>query len=266
MITVTNSRGTLSHRPMIFSGGEAQVRFDDVRPTDGPFIIRAQLTDANSIMELLLVTDALRRMSPWASIALICPYLPYARQDRVCAPGEALSVKVMCDLINAQNFDSVEIWDPHSDVAMALLERAHAVGQEVFVNRLPLGSNTRLVAPDAGAMKKIAKISAATGLPFIQASKVRDTITGEITGTDVHWDFVGRSDEDLLIVDDICDGGRTFIELAKVLRQRTSGRILLFVTHGIFSQGLGVFEGLIDHVYTANAFPGVGAHPLLTEV
>jgi ribose-phosphate pyrophosphokinase len=61
-------------------------------------------------------------------------------------------------------------------------------------------------------------------------------------------------DHNFLIVDDICDGGRTFIELAKVLRPLTNGSIFLYVTHGIFSQGLDVFKGVIDHIYTANLF------------
>lgn len=264
----TVNREPILYTAMQFSGGEIQVRLPDPSPLySGGITITARLTTPTSVMELLLVTDALRRQYGWAlQLDLICPYLPYARQDRVCAPGEALSLKVMCDLINGMNFDSVEVWDPHSDVAMALLERAHAVGQETFVSRLTLGSGTLLVAPDAGAAKKIRAVSVATGLGYIQARKVRDPLTGEISGTEIQWDRVSNYDVDLLIVDDICDGGRTFTELAKVLRTVTEGRILLFVTHGIFSQGLSVFDGLIDHVFTANAFPGVGAHPLLTEV
>ena len=79
------------------------------------------------------------------------------------------------------------------------------------------------------------------------------TATGNITKTTVlHDDFGGK---DCVIVDDICDGGRTFIELAKVLKERGAGKIGLFVTHGIFSQGVGVlFDNGIDFIYTTDSF------------
>ena len=64
----------------------------------------------------------------------------------------------------------------------------------------------------------------------------------------------GHDDKTLFyIVDDICDGGRTFIEIAKYLKEADSidsSRIHLMVTHGFFTKGLGVFDGLIDHIYT----------------
>ena len=70
-----------------------------------------------------------------------------------------------------------------------------------------------------------------------------------------------------MIVDDICDGGRTFTALATELRNITSGPIFLYVTHGIFSHGLDVFKGLIDKIYVANPFPGVDmSHPLIKKV
>lgn len=267
-IRIASSGQFIPYELIRFAGGELQVRLRvPMLVNCHSLVLRAQLTSADTIMELLLLTDALRRELGWETcLKLVCPYLPYARQDRVCAPGEALSLRVMCDLINGLNFDEVEIWDPHSDVAMALLERAKAVPQEAFVSRLTLGSSWRLVAPDAGAAKKVGAVATATGLPIVQASKVRDPMTGAITGTKVDWDRADLSSDNLLIVDDICDGGRTFIELAKVLRPKTTGRILLFVTHGIFSAGIGVFEGLIDRVYCANIFPGVQPHPLLDEV
>ena len=60
-----------------------------------------------------------------------------------------------------------------------------------------------------------------------------------------------------VITDDICDGGYTFIKIAEQLRQKNVGRIVLFVTHGIFSKGLGVFDGLIDEVITTNSRPSL---------
>ncbi len=248
-----------------FSGGEVQPRLLDPIGKVQSLNIQAQLNSSDSIMELVLVVDAIRRVAgDGVKLHLTCRYLPYARQDRVCAEGESLGLRVMCDIINRLYFETVIVWDVHSDVSLALLERVWNVPQKHFVSRIKW-DNTILVAPDAGAIKKTLETAKELGLPIVRADKMRSVQDGSITGTVVYSEHVG--DKDFLIVDDICDGGRTFIELAKVLRPLTNGHIYLYVTHGIFAKGLDVFRGLIDHVYTANPFPQVDlGHQLLTVI
>ncbi len=254
----------LEVKSLLFSGGEVQVRVQVPEVSTGDrFRITSHLDSAQSVMELLMLTDALRRIAANAPVELVCPYFPYARQDRVCAPGEALSVRVMADLINAQRYASVEIWDAHSDVAGALLDRVTNIPSVEFVRRLDLLDGSKpapvLVAPDAGAMKKVSGIAKELKLEWVRADKSRNPKTGEITGTVVYSEPVG--DRDFLIVDDICDGGRTFTALAKVLRPLTTGRILLYVTHGIFSAGYEPLLEDIDAVYTANRLRPLPDHP-----
>lgn len=247
-----------------FSGGELQV---EVSPTnEGHITIEASLVSSDDIMELMMVTDALRRVSPGIHLDLRCPYLPYARQDRVMNPGEALGIRVMCDLINSLQFERVEVWDVHSDVALALLNNATNCPPQMFAQMIPIwNTHPILVAPDAGAIKKVHAIAKDFGMEMVRADKSRSVVDGSITKTIVYSEHVG--DRDFLIVDDICDGGRTFIELAKVLRPLTNGKIYLYVTHGIFSKGLGVFDGIIDQIYCPNVFPSVDANnPLLYRI
>jgi ribose-phosphate pyrophosphokinase len=249
-ITITSGGFIVPHTRLVFSGGEVQVKIASRAPTSA--IIEAHVRSSNDLMELLLVTDALRRDGT-AVIRLVMPYLPYARQDRVCAPGEAHSLRVFCDIINAHQYDSVEVWDAHSDVALALLNRCEHRTVTTFLGRAIIaGHKTVLVAPDAGAIKKVDGLSKTHGLPYVRADKSRSTNTGEITGTIAYSEHIG--DADFLIVDDICDGGRTFIELAKALRPLTNGKVNLYITHGIFSRGTGVFDGLIDNVFVVNSF------------
>ena len=247
----------ISYERLIFSGGEVQVKITGHVSQRKAITIEAHLSSSDLLIELLLLTEAIRRMTR-QPIKLICPYFPYARQDRVMNPGEALAVKVIAQLINNLGFDSVEVWDVHSDVTLALLDRAVNYPPQTWVQMIPVDkSKTILVAPDAGAMKKVGAVAKGLGFEMISAEKKRNTKTGEITGTVVHAGVgVHAGNYDFLVVDDICDGGRTFTELAKELKKLTTGRILLYVTHGIFSKGLGVF-GDIDHIYTAMPFPGV---------
>jgi ribose-phosphate pyrophosphokinase len=211
------------------------------------------------------LVDALRRTAGGEiEINLICPYLPYARQDRVCASGESLALKVMCDIMNGLKFAAVTVWDVHSDVSLALLNNVYNTHQRVFVGRINW-KNTVLVAPDAGAIKKTMETAKALGLPMVRADKIRSVEDGSITGTTVYSEHIG--DKDFLMVDDIGDGLRTFLELSKELRKKTNGKIYLYVTHLIASKGLDVCTGLIDGIYTANPWPTVDLnHPLLTVI
>lgn len=249
--------GSVTFDVLRFSGGEMHVRLTNVSLMSGECTITALVRSSDDLMVVLLLTDACRRAGA-ENVYLVLPYLPYARQDRVCAHGEALSLRVMCDLINAQKYSEVRVWDVHSDVALALLDRVLNIGPTRFLKHASDldDTNTVLVAPDAGAIKKVAVVAKALHMPYVRADKTRDAATGEITGTVIYSEHIG--DKDFLIVDDICDGGRTFIELAKVLRPLTRGAVKLYVTHGIFSKGVDVFDGLIDQVYVANSF----VHPL----
>ncbi|HKR42624.1 MAG TPA: ribose-phosphate diphosphokinase [Paraburkholderia sp.] len=224
-----------------FPGGEMHVTVGVDVPADELLIV-AHLPDSAAVMTLLMATDALRRAYMDIPVALAMPYVPYARQDRVANAGEALSIKVFCDIINAQRYSRVTIQDPHSDVVAALLERV------VIDDPLPalrravasVGTCPTLVAPDAGARKRVFKLAKALELDVVFADKTRDTRTGAIAGTKVQDDL---PDTPLLVVDDICDGGRTFTELADALCERQAAQgidrdLYLYVTHGIFSKGL----------------------------
>ncbi|BAQ61861.1 ribose-phosphate pyrophosphokinase [Geminocystis sp. NIES-3708] len=215
-------------------------------------MIKGVLNSSNDIMALLLTVDAIRRILPDVSLELIIPYFPYARQDRVCNQGEALSVKVMADLINSLRCDRIIIIDPHSDVTPALLNNCQIITQadilnESYLKEKLLRDNWILIAPDAGAEKKTFAVAKRLGLSDVFCgSKIRDTKTGKILTTTFHDDVKRRK---VLIVDDICDGGKTFIELAKVLQKKEAQEIALYVTHGIFSKGLKPLHPYFSQIY-----------------
>lgn len=234
-----------------FPAGECQVTLSPEIITQKTFI-KAILYNAKDIMALLLTVDAIRRILPLINIELIIPYFPYARQDRVCNQGESLSVKVMADLINNLKCDRLIIIDPHSDVTPALLNNCQVISQADILNESCLKNellqhNWALIAPDAGAQKKTLEVAKRLNLSDVFcASKIRDTQTGKIITTTFHDEVKGQK---VLIVDDICDGGKTFIELGKLLQQKGATEICLYVTHGIFSQGLDLLRPYFCHIY-----------------
>lgn len=229
-----------------FSGGETQVTFKNpsTEKSDCNVSVHALIREGD-IMPLSLLVDAIRRTIDNPIIKLVMPYLPYARQDRVMNPGEALAVKVFADAINALKFHKVTISDCHSDVGLALIDRVtNDSSLELYLMDKTFDA---LVAPDAGALKKTFKYAKILGInDVLRADKTRDVSTGEITGTVVHGDVEGKR---CLIIDDLVDGGKSFIELGKKLKELGASKVTLYVTHGIFSKGKDVFEGTVDEVY-----------------
>lgn len=245
----------------VFSGGEVQVRWPVATLRGAQAItLYAPIASSNDLMAVMLSVDAFRRNTLHCPpITLVIPYFPYARQDRVCAEGEALSLTVVASMINSLGCVRVVICDPHSDVTPALVNNVQVITQANWmatakkIYRNKCLRDKVIVAPDQGASKKTAQLAAQENRPFVQATKVRDPKTGAITDTQLHGDVAGKA---CLIADDICDGGRTFLALSNVLREQGATQVDLLVTHGIFSQGLAPFVGVIDHIFTTDSFPG----------
>lgn len=231
---------------------ERTIKLLDREPLHAKITLKYESND--DLINLLLLTDAVRRSYPGAKLTLEVFYFPYARQDRVCNKGESLSVKVIADLINSQNYDAVFTMDAHSEVTPALLNNCTNINLSNAAWRLKQIFNpatTVLVSPDAGANKKVFQFAKDNGFTeVVRADKTRDVASGKITGTQVFIEH--NTDKDFLILDDILDNGGTFIPLATELRKYTEGKIYLFITHGLFNSGVDKFNKVFDRIYTTN--------------
>ena len=240
-----------------FPGGERNVKIANqlfISTTDAAEIT-CNFKGSDDLIDLLLLVNAVRNIIS-NELHLVIPYFPFARQDRVMTEGEPFALQVAAQLINSCNFKTVEVWDPHSDVLAGMFAPGvlQIVPQwEIWNVQVRISASlmrSALVSPDAGALKKIYKLAMNTGLPVIEASKRRDVSTGEIVETLISGDL--DQYQRLIVVDDICDGGRTFIELANTIRKTGyNGDLVLCVTHGIFSKGLEPLS-VYDKVYTIN--------------
>jgi ribose-phosphate pyrophosphokinase len=220
-----------------FAGGENHVKFLMMLTEEDKVRINTRLNSSDDLMTLILAVDALRNMGV-NHIEAFIPYVPYARQDRVMVPGEPLSIKVFATLINNLKLNTVIVFDAHSDVSVALLDHCQNISNcelaGFFLKQLNL-KDYSLVSPDLGAYKKVDKLAQKLEYKgeIVTGLKIRDVSTGQIVKSDVNVDSLNG--KDCVVVDDICDGGRTFIELASVLKQKGAGRLFLIISHGIFS-------------------------------
>lgn len=174
-------------------------------------------------------------------------YLPYARQDKEVSNSSTFALRTLAKIINSLNFESVSILDPHSTVATNLINNSHAVYPVVEVEDVFDDYRYDIVCyPDKGASSKYENIY--LEFPFVFANKVRDQLTGEIKELKLEGDVLNKK---VLIVDDICDGGATFIELTKKLKESGAKSVSLFVTYGLFTKGIKILKyNGIDKIFT----------------
>lgn len=220
-----------------FSGGEPHIKINPNFDNSEVVTVTHRINSFNDLGLLCLAVDALKKMDAKLG-ELFIPYFPAARQDRVMTPGEPLSVKVYADIINSFQFKKVMVFDAHSEVTPAVLNNCEVISNHKFIQKViqEIGNDILLISPDGGALKKIYKVSEYLGgIEVVECSKSRDVKTGKLTGFKVYAeDLQGKN---CLIVDDICDGGGTFIGLADELKKKNAGKLYLAVSHGIFSKG-----------------------------
>ena len=236
-----------------FSGGEPHIKIEPNFDINQKITITQRLNSFNDLVLLCIAVDALRRIGV-NDMELFIPYFPAARQDRVMIKGEPLSVKVYADIINGMEFNKVYVFDAHSEVTPALVNNCEVIPNHTFIDAVTksIGNDVKLISPDGGALKKIYKVSEFLGgVEVVECSKSRDVKTGRLSGFKVYNDDLQGAD--CLIVDDICDGGGTFVGLAEELKNKNAGKLYLAVSHGIFNKGFTVLD-CFEKIFTTNSF------------
>ena len=239
-----------------FPGGERAIKLKipEQFKEDKKVLITHRIQNSNDLMDILLAKDALDHLGI-KEVHLFIPYIPYARQDRICNNGEAFSLKVFANLLNSANFSKVITLDAHSDVAPALINNCVNIPNTNLVQLVLLATNCEvLISPDAGANKKINKLATQCEMitKVVKCDKVRTLDTGELSGFEVFTDDL--KGKDCLIVDDICDGGGTFMGLATELKNKNVGKLHLFTTFGIYSKGIEILTKYFDGIWCSNGF------------
>lgn len=224
--------------------------------------IRSRFNSFRDLELIICATKALKRLGV-KEIHLYIPYLLGARSDRHFQEGgNSYLVDIIAPIINAQDFESVTVLDVHSDVAAACIKNLKVESNRRLVlwalNDIAKDGTSELIAlsPDAGAQKKIYKVTEDFKIitDVVTASKQRD-IYGKLTKTVVPDIPLNK---DLVVIDDICDGGRTFNNIIAALDSERSGKNYLIVTHGIFSAGYDDLFKYFDAIYTTNSVKDIG--------
>lgn len=231
-----------------FPDGQPHVNIKSIKEGEEVEVI-CSMTSSNKVLELLQVSNALDNIFARKKVLTI-PYLMGARYDRVMLPGDSFDLKVIANLINSCGFEKVVLFDPHSSVSTALINNCVEVTNKNLVTVYGMSDDAVLICPDAGAAKKIPDYMKwnKSFVEVVFCTKKRDLSTGDLTITVLEPEKCrGR---DCVIVDDICDGGGTFIGIAKQILPK---HLTLIVSHGIFSKGFSELEKWFDDIFTTDS-------------
>lgn len=252
MITLINITKGLEHVvvPTRFPDGTQQVWKlpEDVLDIGKMKIVWHYENDAE-IITLLQLNTLLTSLDKYTATTII-PFLPYGRQDKYISNdttfGLGTFVQLLGDMFRYTNFETFDAHNPKAIGRIVSKDVNNHVHEAIFSSECDL-----ICFPDKGATNRGYELC---GKPSFNLDKKRNQTTGVIEGLVCSLPL-DLKDKNILIVDDLCDGGRTFIEAARLLKSMGAANVDLYITHGVFSAGIHVLTvGGIRHIYTTDSY------------
>ena len=210
---------------------------ENVRGRD-TFIVQSTSYPTNdNLMELLIMTDALRRASAQRITAVI-PYFGYARQDRKPGPRSPISAKLVANLITRAGADRVLTVDLHAGQIHGFFEiptdNLFAAPNLVRdIKERGLANNVMVVSPDVGGVVRARAFAKRLDAPLAIVDKRRER-AGESEVMNIIGDVRGRN---CVMLDDIVDSGGTLCNAADALLGQGAASVSAYITHGVLSGG-----------------------------
>jgi ribose-phosphate pyrophosphokinase len=218
-----------------FADGEVYVEINQNVRGVNCFVVQPTCTPVNdNLMELLVMTDALKRSSAKPIVAVM-PYFGYARQDRKTRPRTPISARLAADLVTAAGVHRVLAMDLHAGQIQGFfnipVDHIYAMPVMMDYMRTRFDSNAVVVSPDAGGVERARAFSKRldAGLAIIDKRRPAPNVAELVN---IIGDVKGR---DAIIVDDMVDTAGTLCAAAKGLVQQGARDVYACITHGLLS-------------------------------
>lgn len=240
-----------------FSDGEISVQIgENVRGKDA-FIIQSTCapTDTN-LMELLILTDALKRSSA-SSVTAVVPYFGYARQDRKAAPRVPITAKLVANMMQTAGINRVITMDLHAGQIQGFFDVPvdNLYGTIAFTNYV---KNKHLVnpivaSPDIGGVARARSMAKILNLDLVIVDKRREK-ANESEVMNVIGDVASK---DVILIDDMVDTAGTLVKAAKAFKERGASSVMAFCTHPVLSGKAreNLASGAIDELVVTDTIP-----------
>lgn len=269
----------------VYPGGEVGVR---VNASDWSQRGMFRIQSAEDIIAFRMAVDAIEQSGGKGPSELLIPYIPYARQDRIATKGDPLAIGVFARLIKYSDLETVWCLDPHSPETENHFNNKYGIRFfgvspvffiEQYINKVAPGKKVVLVSPDKGAEQKTIRyledIDNAIGV--IVCRKTREPVTGRLTQAEFDryipkniGECLNIKDDpniELIVTDDICDGGRTFMNLVELLDfEGFKNPVHLWTSHAIYSYGIDGLLKKFKTIGSTNSFLHKHSHANLITI
>ena len=219
-----------------FADGEVYVEINENMRGQDVFVIQSTSTPVNdSIMELLICVDALRRASA-KSITAVLPYFAYARQDRKVTPRSPISAKLFANLLIGSGVNRILTMDLHANQIQGFFDIPvdNLFAAPTFVGHIKKyikSKNIVCVAPDVGGVERARAIGKRLSADLAIIDKRRSG-----PGKSEVMNVIGNvKNKTCIIIDDLVDSGGTIVNAATALKNKGAKDVYAYVVHGVLS-------------------------------
>lgn len=233
-----------------FADGELYVKIEE--SLDETIMVGSTYPD-QGIVDILLTHNAIKNAGSKRQI-LVVPYFGYARQDSMFQPYEAISAKVVADLLY-ERFEKIFVVNMHSPEGMAFLkDKGIEIRSEVIIGeQVALDGNDIVVSPDDGFLDEAKNVGRVSGLGAMALEKKRISDTKVQINVPENSNLNGKK---IALVDDLISTGGTILEASKILKQQGASRINVYCIHGLFISGTSKYAGFVDNISTTDTIEG----------
>ncbi len=218
-----------------FSDGEISIQVSESVRGKDVFIVQSTCAPANvNLMELLILTDALKRSSA-DNITAIVPYFGYARQDRKAAPRVPITAKLVANMMQAAGIDRVVTIDLHAGQIQGFFDIPvdNLYGNIIFLDYVKNKNfkNPVVASPDIGGVARARSFAKKLGVDIVIVDKRREK-ANESEVMNIIGDVNGK---DVVLVDDMIDTAGTIVKAADVLKEKGATSVMACCTHAVLS-------------------------------
>ena len=244
MQTIDFTKG-IGYEVISFPDGEKHLKINELDRKDTVEII-CRITNSDDLFLLMQLSDILNRQCVNVK-QIIIPYLMTMRCDRLFSFVQPFSLKIVANVINSLNA-KVLLVEPHSDISLKLINNSEAV----YLTGSLSDKNFIYCLPDKGALLRYSKNNF-IHKPII-CSKLRDVETGKLNGFEIEELGDYKEGMPICVIDDLCDGGGTFVGIAKKLRELNPKQLTLAITHAVQRMGIERVAEVYDNVIITNSY------------
>lgn len=245
---INPEKGNVNFEVIKFPDGQVHLKItSEINRKETETRVQCRICNAEDLFLLTQVLDVLNRHGIEPTVYIY--YLMGARMDRIMSFNEPFTLDIIANILNGFKA-KYEIVEPHN---MDIIERKYGWNSFHYCHNT---TGSIVCYPDEGAMKRYSRGTSFDSVKkdIIYCSKKRDRLTGKLSGFEINCNQIDIKDKDVIVLDDLIDGGRTFCGIAPLIREKGVRTLSIMACHAVQKEGIERVAALYDKVRITNSY------------